>query len=62
MQTKTLRRVIQSFDEYGVDTNTDYKKIVSEMTPEKMAKFMKNVIIGGGNSIKVIMLPDTMKK
>lgn len=54
--------VIQSFDEYGVDTNTDYKKIVSEMTPEKMAKFMKNVIIGGGNSIKVIMLPDTMKK
>ncbi len=54
--------VIQSYDEYGVDTNTDYKKIVSAMTPEKLAKFMKDVIIGGGNSIKVIMLPDTMKK
>lgn len=54
--------VIQSYDEYGVDTDTDYKKIVNAMTPEKLAKFMKDVIIGGGNSVKVIMLPDTMKK
>ncbi len=50
--------VIGNYDEYGVDQQTDYKKIVSELTPEKVSAFVKNVIFGGGNSIKVIMLPD----
>lgn len=54
--------VIKNYDEYGVDQMTGYKNIVSSLTPEKVAKFVKNIIIGGGNSVKVIMLPDTDKK
>jgi len=53
---------IKNLDEYGVDTMTGYKKLVSELTPEKVAKFVKDVIFGGGNSIKVIMLPQEEKK
>lgn len=49
---------INNLDEYGVDTMTDYKNIVSGLTPEKIAKFVKDVIIGGGNSVKVIMYPE----
>lgn len=54
--------VINNYNEYGVDQMTGYKNIVSSLTPEKVAKFVKNIILGGGNSIKVIMLPDTAKK
>ncbi len=53
---------ISNFDEYGVDTMTDYKQIVSAMTPEKVAQFVKNVILGGGNSVKVVMLPEEQAK
>ena len=54
--------VIDNFDEYGVDTMTDYKNIVNSLTPEKVAKFVNDVIFGGGNSVKVIMLPEAEKK
>lgn len=49
--------VISNFDELGIDTMTDYKKIVSGLTPESIATFVKDVIIGGGNSVEVVMLP-----
>lgn len=54
--------VIETNDEYGIDTETDYKNIVKALTPEKVANFVKNVIIKGGNSVKVIMLPQVDKK
>jgi len=50
--------VINNFDELGIDTMTDYKKIVSGLTPESIAAFVKDVIIAGGNSIEVIMMPE----
>lgn len=52
---------IDNIDEYvytGVDFVTDYKKIVSELTPEKIASFLKS-LVGAGNHIEVVMLPET---
>lgn len=54
--------VIENYDEFGIDNYTEYKNIVNSLTPEKIAKFVKNVIFGGGNSVKVIMLPETAAK
>lgn len=48
---------ISNFDELGIDVVTDYKKIVGELTPESIAAFVKDVIIAGGNSVEIIMLP-----
>ena len=53
---------INDMDEYGVDTVTKYKDIVNALTPEKVAKFMKDVIFTNGNSVTVVMLPETEKK
>ena len=53
---------INDMDEYGVDTVTKYKDIINALTPEKVAKFMKDVIFAGGNSVKVVMLPEAEKK
>lgn len=53
---------INDMDEYGVDTVTKYKGIVNALTPDKVAKFVNDVIFGGGNSVKVIMLPEEAKK
>ena len=53
---------INDYDEYGVDTVTKYKEIVSALTPEKVSKFVKDVIFNKGNSVKVIMLPEAEKK
>lgn len=46
-------------DEYfwtGVDLQTNYKKVVSELTPEKIAAFLKE-LVAGGNRIEVVMQP-----
>lgn len=51
-------RTINNFDEYGVDTMTEYKNTVNAMTPEKVAKFVKDVIFNNANSVKVIMMPE----
>ena len=53
---------INDLDEYGVDTVTKYKDTINALTPEKVAKFMKDVIFAGGNSVKVVMLPEAEKK
>ena len=53
---------INNLDEYGVDTYTNYKNVVNALTPEKVAKMVKEVIFKGGNSVKVIMLPEKEAK
>lgn len=53
--------VIENYYEYGTDTYTGYKELISGITPEKVAKFMKDVIFNGGSSVKVIMLPEEKK-
>ena len=47
-------------DEYiwtGVDLQNDYKKVVNDLTPEKIAAFLKQ-LVGSGNQIDVIMTPE----
>lgn len=53
---------INNLDEYGIDTYTNYKNVVNALTPEKVAKMVKDVIFAGGNSVKVIMLPEKEAK
>lgn len=53
---------INNLDEYGVDTYTNYKNVINALTPEKVAKMVKDVIFAGGNSVKVIMLPEKEAK
>lgn len=51
---------MDKIDEYvytGVDFITDYKKVVSGLTPEKIAAFLKE-LVGAGNHIEVVMLPE----
>lgn len=50
--------VITTYDDLGIDSHTDAKKIIEGVTPEKVAKFVKESILKGGNSVKVIMLPE----
>ncbi len=50
--------ILDDYNEFGVDNYTDYKKYVNALTPTKVSKFVKDVIFGGGNSVKVIMLPE----
>ena len=49
--------VLNRYVEYGVDMQTDYLNVVNGMTPAKVAAFVKNVILAGGNDVEVIMLP-----
>lgn len=50
--------VISDYDELGVDKHTDYKKIVESLTPEKISRFVKDVIFGGGNTVEIVMMPE----
>lgn len=50
--------VIGTNDELGIDTHTNYKKLVNELTPAKVAKFVNDTIVNGGSCMKVIMLPE----
>ncbi len=49
--------VITDYDEKGVDKHTDYRRIVEGLTTQKIADFVKNVILAGGNVVEVIMTP-----
>ena len=50
--------VISDYDELGVDKHSDYLNIVQSLTPEKVSKFVKDVILAGGHHVEVIMLPE----
>jgi zinc protease len=50
---------VDVIDEYvwtGVDLQTQYKDIVSNLTPEKIAVFLKQ-LVQAGNHIEVVMTP-----
>lgn len=51
---------MDKIDEYvwtGVDLITDYKKVVNELTPEKVADYLK-ALLASGNHCEVVMLPE----
>ena len=49
--------IITTYDEYGVDQDTDYRSLVNALTPASVASYVKANIIGK-NSVSVIMLPE----
>lgn len=49
--------IISTWLDEGIDCHTDYKKIVSEMTADKVAAFIKNNILSSGNHAEVLMRP-----
>ncbi|MCF0243128.1 MAG: insulinase family protein [Bacteroidaceae bacterium] len=50
--------VIETYDEYKVDVLGEKEAAIKSMTPQDVANFVKNVIIKGGNMVKVVMLPE----
>ena len=51
---------INSLRKYGVDTHTDYKKVVEAQTPESIAAYMQ-LLLKSGNFAQVVMLPEDVK-
>jgi len=43
---------------WGIDSLTDYKEIVSEITPEDVSAFLRDNILSGGNKLRVVMRPE----
>ncbi len=48
--------VLNDYVMSGVDFETNYKKVVEQLTPEKIAAYLKS-LTAGGNEINVIMTP-----
>ena len=49
---------ITTWRDYGIDMYTDYKKTVEALTPEKVAAFIRDVILASNNEVEVIMTPE----
>ncbi len=50
--------VINNVEEWGIDFQTDYKKTVEAITPEKISKFLKDIVLASGNKVEVMMEPE----
>jgi len=50
--------VITQWKQYGIDTHTDYKKVVEALTPESLSTFIREKVLSSGNHIEVVMLPE----
>ena len=48
--------VIEMYDKYGIDSHSDYKKLIEAQTPETICSFMKE-FNKNGNRLGVVMLP-----
>jgi zinc protease len=54
--------ILTTYKDYGLDFQSNYKKIVSELTPQSLSAFLKNVVLAGKNHIEVVMRPEEAKK
>ena len=52
--------VVDLYRKHGIDSHTDYKKVISAQTPQTIAAFMKE-FLKAGNYISVTMLPEEKK-
>lgn len=52
--------VVDLYRKHGIDSYTDYKKVISAQTPQTIAAFMKE-FLKAGNYISVTMLPEEKK-
>lgn len=57
-QNNYWANVIETKCIYGVDTHTEYKKIVESITPEEISAFLKNNILSAGNFLNIVMRPE----
>ena len=57
-QNNYWANVIETKCIYGVDTHTEYKKIVESITPEEISAFLKNNILSAGNFFNIVMRPE----
>ena len=53
--------VINKYIKYGIDLQTDYKKTVEALTPEKISAFIKNVVLKDKNHMEITMMPEEQK-
>lgn len=49
--------IINNYDEYGVDSYTNYKKVVEGITPAKIAAYLKK-LLAAGNHVEVVLSPE----
>ena len=56
-RNNTWQGIIETWYIYGLDVCTDYKKIVSEVTPEEVSAFLRDNILKYDNKLKVVMRP-----
>ena len=49
--------ILNRWNRFGVDFQTNYKKTVENITPKAISQFLKDVIVGSGNHISVTMMP-----
>ena len=50
--------VIKEYLQYGIDLQTDYKTVVSSLTPERVSAFIKDTLLKDGNRVEIIMMPE----
>ena len=50
--------VLEAYAEHGIDLHTNYKSIINSVTPQKVASFVKDVVMKPGNQVEVVMLPE----
>lgn len=49
--------IINDYNEYHVDLQTDYKNEISKLTTEGLSSFLKNIFLSSGNHIEILMNP-----
>jgi zinc protease len=50
--------VIDHWRTFKLDRHNDYKKTVEALTPESLSRFVREKILGSGNHVEVVMLPE----
>ena len=50
--------VIDNWRTFKLDRHHDYKKTVEALTPESLSRFIREKMLGSGNHVEVVMLPE----
>ena len=53
-----IPHVIDNWRTYKLDRHHDYKKAVETLTPESVSRFIREKMLGSGNHVEVVMLPE----
>lgn len=57
-QNNYWTNVIETKYIHGLDTHTEYKKIVESITPEEISSFLKNNVLTSGDFLNIVMRPE----